>query len=161
MLLFLMFFFQLHIIANDNGNPPLTSSIDVNIRFYDPESLPYFPDGQRVLQIQFTENVTGLEETKTIPQASYNYGEDEEELDFEIYYLLLEGDDDIFNVNSINGDITLNQMLDREEVDYYQLKIIASNSESLPSNYDEKSVLVVEIEVIIAKFLYYFIKNEL
>lgn len=59
----------------------------------------------------------------------------------------MEGDDNLFAVNQTNGIITLKKELDREEVDYYELKIIASNRDSLPSNYDEKSVLVVEIEV--------------
>lgn len=86
-------------------------------------------------------------ESRTIVQASYNYGEDDEEFDFEIYYLLLEGDGELFAVDVTDGTITLREMLDREEVDYYQLKIIASNSESLPTSYDEQSVLVVEIEV--------------
>lgn len=138
-------------MANDNGNPALTASVTLNIRFYDPDSLPYFPENQRLLHIQFTENVTGLEESKSIPQASYNFGEDEEDWEFEVYYLLLDGDDGLFNVDLKSGEITLKEMLDREEEDYYQLKIIASNSESLPSNYDDQSVLVVEIEV---KFIF-------
>lgn len=119
----------------------------MHIRFYDPESLPYFPDGQRVLATNFTENSTGLLETREFQAASYSYGEDEEEWEFEIYYLLLEGDGDLFAVDSSTRQITLKEMLDREEVDYYQLKIIASNSESVPSSYDERSVLVVDIEV--------------
>lgn len=89
-------------------------------------------------------------ESREIYQASYNFGVDEEEWEFEIYYLLLEGDGDLFAVDSTNGVITLKEMLDREEEDYYQLKIIASNSESLPSSYDEQSVLVVDVEVKLA-----------
>lgn len=134
-------------MANDNGNPPLNTSVNLYVRFYDPDSLPYFSDGQRNLKVQFTENSTGLLESNEIYQASYNFGEDEEDWEFEIYYLLLEGDQDLFAVNLENGEITLKDILDREEVDYYELKIIASNSESVPSDYDERSVLVVEVEV--------------
>lgn len=140
-------FFQLNIVANDYGNPPLNSSVNLYIRFYDPDSLPYFPEGQRQQQIQFTENTTGLLESNEIYQASYNYGEDEEDWDFDIYYVLLEGDEELFTVDVNDGTITLKEILDREEEDYYELKIVASNSESVPSNYDERSILVVEVEV--------------
>lgn len=134
-------------MANDNGNPPLSSSVNLNIRFYDPDSLPYFAENERLLEIQFTENETGLSESKEIYTASYNYGGDEEDWNFQVYYLLLEGDSEVFAVDLTTGAITLKQTLDREEQDQYQLRIIASNSETMPANYDEQSVLVVELKV--------------
>lgn len=136
---------QLRIIANDNGNPTYTETVELAIRFFDSTSLPYFSENERELHVQFTENSTGLTESNSIYAASYNDGE--EDWEFSIYYLLAEGDGELFSVDINSGEITLKQELDREEIAYHELKIVASNSESIPSNYDEKSVLVVTVEV--------------
>lgn len=85
------------------------------MRFFDPDSQPYFAEGERELKISFTENSTGLTEKQEIYSASYNYGEDED--DWDIFYLLLEGDGDLFAVDIEKGDITLKEELDREEVE--------------------------------------------
>lgn len=86
-----------------------------------------------------------MQESNGIYQASYNDGE--EEWDFPIYYLLAEGDGELFAVDINTGTITLKQELDREEIAYHELKIVASNAETLPSDYDYRSILTVTVEV--------------
>lgn len=85
-----------------------------------------------------------MTESITIPKASYT-GADEN--DFAVYYLLLVGDKDLFNVDINDGTITLNEMLDREKVESYNITVLASNSQSIPSEHDSQSRLEVNIQV--------------
>lgn len=70
----------------DGGN--LTSRMSVSLAFVDKTTQPYFENN--MWTTVFTENQTGLEELRLVPEAKdrKNIGIQSDELEFEVYYYI-------------------------------------------------------------------------
>jgi hypothetical protein len=102
----------------------------------------------------FTENVTGLNETRKIdvPVTDLNNNEDcqETEDDCEkdnIYYFIFEGDKDIFKLDKVTAELSLKDELDREVKDTYTLIVFVTNIFAGTQTPEEDSKLNITIHV--------------
>ncbi|KAG5678221.1 hypothetical protein PVAND_007913 [Polypedilum vanderplanki] len=144
--------YTVSLIAIDGGGL-ISERIYLTLAFIDRNSQPYFENQE--WKTSFTENVTGLEEIRFIPHAIdvKNEGLTSDDDLFQIYYFIDETyneDAKLFNLDSVTGELKLNEQLDREEINHHSIRIIATNLETKPDIrfVTDNALLIVSCEVI-------------
>ncbi|XP_070502052.1 cadherin-AgCad1-like isoform X3 [Chironomus tepperi] len=144
--------YEITVMAFDGGNWR-SDSLSISFAFVDKTSEPYFENNEWITI--FTENQTGLEEFRIIPEAidPKNFGIQNGELEFDVFYYLDDSyrpdDAQFFALNSSTRVLTLTKMLDREIIDYHSIRIIVSNENTMPAIrfVSDKAMLYIKIDV--------------
>ncbi|KAJ6639917.1 Cadherin-23 [Pseudolycoriella hygida] len=140
--------YQLNVRAVDGGLRTSEWATRVQFSFIDLTGQPYFDFF--VFNTDFTENTTGLEEWRIMPEAidPKNVGNEGGD---PIYYFIdtqyRPEDALLFELDSVSRRLTLTTQLDREEIDIHEIRIIATNNKDGPQNVKENSMLIIRISV--------------
>ncbi|GLG99424.1 Protein dachsous [Gryllus bimaculatus] len=127
-----------------SSNPPTS----INIYVIDADSTPAFTERDAI--VSFTENTTGLVESRSLPQAR---NLDEELLELEvrrqIYYYIIGGEAEYFLLDKNTGVLTLQKMLDYENVTQHKIIVGATHAEEQPpsDNFYGNAILEVTVKV--------------
>jgi hypothetical protein len=125
----------------------------LSLAFIDRASEPYFENNE--WSERFTENITGLDEFRQIPEAKdvKNVGVTNDDELFQVFYYIddtyNEDDAKLFTLDSTTRVLRLQEQLDREEIDQHSFRIIASNQDTkpIPRLVSENAFLYVTINV--------------
>ncbi|XP_044264651.1 protocadherin Fat 4-like [Tribolium madens] len=124
------------------GEKPYSKNCTFHIGFFDKDNTdPVFAhhDGST----EFLEN--SITENYKVENASYP---DVNISNLDIFYLLREGNNSIFDVDIKTGNVTLKTPLDYEEVKSYTLVIQSSNKDTINSNANEETKFNLTIKVV-------------
>ncbi|XP_014061975.2 protocadherin-7 isoform X1 [Salmo salar] len=109
------------IVAVDSGSPSLASNNSLIVKVGDfNDNPPIF--SQNVVEVSFPENNAPGERVTTVQAIDADSGKNAE-----IAYSLDSSVNGIFSINADNGDIRVNTILDREQTERYQFKVIAKD----------------------------------
>ncbi|XP_053314327.1 protocadherin-7 isoform X1 [Spea bombifrons] len=109
------------IVAVDSGSPSLSSNNSLLVKVGDTnDNPPIF--GQAVVEVAFPENNVPGERVATVLASDADSGKNAE-----IAYSLDPSMAGIFSIHPDTGDITVNIVLDREQMDRYEFKVIAKD----------------------------------
>ncbi|XP_017949409.1 protocadherin-7 isoform X1 [Xenopus tropicalis] len=109
------------IVAVDSGSPSLSSNNSLIVKVGDTnDNPPVF--SQAVVEVAFPENNVLGERVATVLATDADSGKNAE-----IAYSLEPSMEGIFSIHPDTGDITVNIILDREQTDRYEFKVIAKD----------------------------------
>jgi len=109
------------IVAVDSGSPSLASNNSVLVKVGDAnDNPPIF--GQNVVEVSFPENNAPGERVTTITAVDADSGKNAE-----LSYSLDSSVNGIFSIDTDSGDIRVNTILDREQTERYEFKVIAKD----------------------------------
>ncbi|XP_037943087.1 protocadherin Fat 3-like [Teleopsis dalmanni] len=126
--------YYLNIRATDGGGSSSEDIRNLKIVFVDMLGNPMFLE--REFYTNFTENDDGLTEERLIPEAfdPKNEGLNLDEEPYKLYYFIEETfmpeNAELFQLNKETRVLKLAQMLDREAIEIYRLRIKVTNSEN-------------------------------
>ncbi|XP_036327722.1 cadherin-87A [Rhagoletis pomonella] len=128
--------YDIILVARDAGNPtPFETLRFLSISIVDAnENRPEFPDASNPYKISIREN-SGREVKIGRIQATARSKHNRDVY----YYLLLGNEDSAFIVDKATGDIYTNKSLDREDIDFYTLYILASIKSDLHISEEERA----------------------
>ncbi|KAM9833786.1 protocadherin-7b isoform 2-T2 [Syngnathus typhle] len=107
------------IVAVDSGSPSLASNNSLVVKVADTnDNSPVF--GLNVVEVSFSENNAPGERVTTVSASDADSGKNAE-----ISYSLDPSVNGIFSVDADSGDIRVNAILDREQSERYEFKVIA------------------------------------
>ncbi|XP_006629648.1 protocadherin-7b isoform X2 [Lepisosteus oculatus] len=123
------------IVAVDSGSPSLSSNNSLIVKVGDTnDNPPIF--SQNVVEVAFAENNAPGERVATVVAIDADSGKNAE-----IAYSLDSSVSGIFSIDPDNGDIRVNTVLDREQTDRYEFKVIAKDK-GMPTLQGSATVLV-------------------
>ncbi|XP_041130388.1 protocadherin-7b isoform X1 [Polyodon spathula] len=123
------------IVAVDSGSPSLSSNNSLTVKVGDTnDNPPIF--SQNVVEVAFAENNAPGERVATVVAIDADSGKNAE-----VAYSLDSSVSGIFSVDPDSGDITVNTILDREETEIYQFKVIAKDK-GIPTLQGSATVVV-------------------
>ncbi|XP_036407162.1 protocadherin-7b isoform X2 [Megalops cyprinoides] len=109
------------IVAVDSGSPSLSSNNSLIVKVGDTnDNPPIF--SQNVVEVSFPENNAPQETVATVVALDADSGKNAE-----IAYSLDSSVNGIFSINPDSGDISVNTVLDREQMERYEFKVIAKD----------------------------------
>ncbi|XP_075948816.1 protocadherin-7b isoform X3 [Anarhichas minor] len=109
------------IVAVDSGSPSLASNNSVIVKVGDTnDNPPIF--SQNVVEVSFPENNAPGERVTTVAAIDADSGKNAE-----IAYSLDSSVNGIFSIDADSGDIRVNTILDREQTERYEFKVIAKD----------------------------------
>ncbi|XP_078534489.1 protocadherin-7 isoform X2 [Lissotriton helveticus] len=109
------------IVAVDSGSPSLSSNNSLIVKVGDTnDNPPIF--GQAVVEVPFPENNVPGERVATVLASDADSGKNAE-----IAYSLDSSVSGVFSIDQDSGDITVNIVLDREQTDRYEFKVVAKD----------------------------------
>lgn len=113
--------YSVTIVAVDSGSPSLSSNSSLMVRVVDiNDHAPVF--GQSVVEVHFAENNSPSERVVTVVAADADSGKNAE-----IAYSLDPAASGPFYIDPDNGDIRATGVLDREQRERYELRVIAKD----------------------------------
>uniref|UniRef100_A0A8C5LQV4 Protocadherin 7 n=1 Tax=Leptobrachium leishanense TaxID=445787 RepID=A0A8C5LQV4_9ANUR len=111
--------YNVTIVAVDSGSPSLSSSNSLIVKVGDTnDNPPIF--SQAIVEVAFPENNVPGERVATVLASDADSGKNAE-----IAYSLDPSMAGIFSIHPDTGDITVNIILDREQTDRYEFKVVA------------------------------------
>ncbi|XP_063313927.1 protocadherin-7 isoform X2 [Pelobates fuscus] len=111
--------YNVTIVAVDSGSPSLSSSNSLIVKVGDTnDNSPTF--SQAIVEVAFPENNVPGERVATVLASDADSGKNAE-----IAYSLDPSMAGIFSIHPDTGDITVNIILDREQTDRYEFKVVA------------------------------------
>ncbi|CAL8376284.1 unnamed protein product, partial [Gadus morhua 'NCC'] len=109
------------IVAVDSGSPSLASNNSVLVKVGDTnDNAPQFP--RQVVELSFPENNAPGERVATVTAVDADSGKNAE-----IAYSLDASVSGVFSIDADSGDIRVNAILDREQTERYEFKVIAKD----------------------------------
>ncbi|XP_021471049.1 protocadherin-7 isoform X4 [Oncorhynchus mykiss] len=109
------------IVAVDSGSPSLASNNSLIVKVGDfNDNPPIF--SQNVVEVSFLENNAPGERVTTVQAIDADSGKNAE-----IAYSLVSSVNGIFSIDADSGDIRVNTILDREQTERYEFKVIAKD----------------------------------
>ncbi|MBN3303979.1 protocadherin-7b isoform X1 [Amia ocellicauda] len=123
------------IVAVDSGSPSLSSNNSLIVKVGDTnDNPPIFT--QNVVEVAFAENNAPGERVATVVAIDADSGKNAE-----IAYSLDPSVSGIFSIDPDNGDIRVNTVLDREQTERYEFKVIAKDK-GIPTLQGSATVVV-------------------
>ncbi|XP_041926116.1 protocadherin-7b isoform X2 [Alosa sapidissima] len=109
------------IVAVDSGSPSLSSNNSLLVKVGDTnDNPPIF--GKSTVEVSFPENNAPGERVTTVRATDADSGKNAE-----ISYSLDNSVNGIFSINADTGDIQVNTILDREQTERYEFKVVAKD----------------------------------
>ncbi|XP_068134496.1 protocadherin-7 isoform X2 [Hyperolius riggenbachi] len=126
------------IVAVDSGSPSLSSNNSLLVKVVDTnDNPPVF--SQPVVEVAFPENNVPGERVATVIATDADSGKNAE-----IAYSLEQTVAGVFSIHPDTGDITANIVLDREQTDRYEFKVVAKDK-GLPTVMQGTATVVVQV----------------
>ncbi|KAM3939466.1 protocadherin-7 isoform 3-T3 [Leptodactylus fuscus] len=126
------------IVAVDSGSPSLSSNNSLLVKVVDTnDNPPVF--SQPVVEVAFPENNVPGERVATVIATDADSGKNAE-----IAYSLEQSVAGVFSIHPDTGDITANIVLDREQTDRYEFKVVAKDK-GLPTTMQGTATVVVQV----------------
>ncbi|XP_077333794.1 protocadherin-7 isoform X4 [Lithobates pipiens] len=126
------------IVAVDSGSPSLSSNNSLLVKVVDTnDNPPVF--SQPVVEVAFPENNVPGERVATVIATDADSGKNAE-----IAYSLEQSVAGVFSIHPDSGDITANIVLDREDNDRYEFKVVAKDK-GLPTTMQGTATVVVQV----------------
>ncbi|XP_072262451.1 protocadherin-7 isoform X3 [Pyxicephalus adspersus] len=126
------------IVAVDSGSPSLSSNNSLLVKVVDTnDNAPVF--SQPVVEVAFPENNVPGERVATVIATDADSGKNAE-----IAYSLEQSVAGVFSIHPDSGDITANIVLDREQTDRYEFKVVAKDK-GLPNVMQGTATVVVQV----------------
>uniref|UniRef100_A0A8C7ZAL5 Protocadherin 7a n=1 Tax=Oryzias sinensis TaxID=183150 RepID=A0A8C7ZAL5_9TELE len=113
--------YSVTIVAVDSGSPSLSSNSSLMVRVVDiNDHAPAF--AQSIVEVHFAENNSPGERVVTVVATDADSGKNAE-----VVYILDPASNGPFYIDADNGDIRATEVLDREQRDRYELRVIAKD----------------------------------
>uniref|UniRef100_A0A3P9HB45 Protocadherin 7a n=1 Tax=Oryzias latipes TaxID=8090 RepID=A0A3P9HB45_ORYLA len=113
--------YSVTIVAVDSGSPSLSSNSSLMVRVVDiNDHAPAF--AQSIVEVHFAENNSPGERVVTVVATDADSGKNAE-----VVYILDPVSNGPFYIDADNGDIRATEVLDREQRDRYELRVIAKD----------------------------------
>lgn len=126
------------IVAVDSGSPSMSSNNSLLVKVVDTnDNPPVF--SQPVVEVAFPENNMPGERVATVIATDADSGKNAE-----IAYSLEQTVAGVFSIHPDSGDITANIVLDREQNDRYEFKVVAKDK-GLPNTMQGTATVVVQV----------------